>query len=193
MAHLFQEGQMRRRQDLAEMSADRRHVDRVASRDLHAIARQRGVAAIAQPVLADRRVRQEIEEKLLVVAHEEDLLEPVERAVDQPVDHAGAVRSAVDIVAQIDDDAARFVGLVGIPGDQPMHFPQEIGTTVHVTDRVNPRIGWRAGKLQVFLGRHRTFRPIVAGGRPAPRKQGTRQWTGQAQAPLSKALIVNLA
>jgi hypothetical protein len=60
----------------------------------------------------------------------------------QQVEHAGAVRPAVHVIAEVDHD-----GLPGarararVRGDEPVQRREPVGAAVHVADGVDPQTG----------------------------------------------------
>src|SRR5579872_572715 len=77
-----------------------RHIDGFA-----AVGRKRGIAALCQPARHVRGIAQGIDHHCVVVSLQGDQAERLADACEQPVDHALAVRSLVDVIAERDDDA----------------------------------------------------------------------------------------
>lgn len=135
------EGDMRRRNCLGEPPPRGFEI-----RSAHAVARQRVEPAIGAPMRPNLGAFEELKKVVLVITHEVDVFKSGERLIQQQVDHTARVRTAIDIIAEIDDDSAARSSLGGVRGDEHMQPRQQIEPPVHVADGVNPRSRWYGGR-----------------------------------------------
>ena len=118
-------------------------------RNADAVAVDGGVAAIAEPHGAAPGLGEEVEKLLVVVAAQEHGVEPRHRPPGEDVEDLAAVQSAVNVVAEVDDDGAGATGgRAGIFGNQRMQPLEQADAAVDVADDVDPDPVGDAGRLQ---------------------------------------------
>src|SRR5208282_414612 len=122
---------------LAQM-ADAREVGPPLQRT-HAVAVERRPAAVHEPARPRLRLLKEAEHEFLVVPHEVDALEALERRVEQEVDHLARLQAAVDIVAEIDDASSLDGTLAGVLSELEVKRLEKVGAAVDIADRVDAR------------------------------------------------------
>src|ERR1700758_2761914 len=92
--------EMDKPQPIEPIDVGLRHIDKFA-----AVGRERRIATLCQPIRHLRGITQGIDHHGVVVSLQGDQTKPLADACEQPVDHALAVRSLVDIVTERDNDA----------------------------------------------------------------------------------------
>ncbi len=113
-----------------------------ADRALHAVGRQGLAAAIFDPGGSGHRIVEEVQQRLLVIAHQgaefEAALGGLRFQQDQPIDHRRGLSAAVDIVAQ-HDQHRRVLAARGpiVFGHRPDQAVQKVEPPVHVPHGVN--------------------------------------------------------
>jgi hypothetical protein len=70
------------------------------------IGSHRGVAAVAQPERPGTGVLEEIQHHPLVIAEQADGFEAGRQGIQQPVDDPGGIRTAIDIVPEMNEHPA---------------------------------------------------------------------------------------
>ena len=105
----------------------------------HAVAFERRHPAIGEPMRAALHVGEELQQDVLVIAHDGDFLETgiPHRPAQQQLDHALGFRPPVDVIAKINEGFARGFGRGCILLDEAQQALQQVEPAVHVADRVN--------------------------------------------------------
>ena len=109
---------------------------------LDAVGCKRLHAAQWLPVLQDGRILKEPFHHSFVVAAQTHGAIGNEPDREQ-IDHRPGVRSAIDVVAEIDFDRMRDRPAPDVVVDACRDLAQQIGPAVDVTDRIDACIGWR--------------------------------------------------
>jgi hypothetical protein len=104
----------------------------------HAVAVHGDIAAIVQPGRTETGVEQEAKQPGVVIAEEMHSAKSLRPIADQQVDHPSALRPAIHVIAEVDDESVGTRSEARrVRGNQVMHLLQKIGTTVNVADRVH--------------------------------------------------------
>ena len=157
--------------------------------DVDLVADQGRTAAVDHPGRAQGTVRDETDQEFFVVALQVHGLEPLQRLVDQHVDHLEGLRSAIDVVAEVHEYLALSRrAFRPVVTNRPVHFGEQIGAAVNVADGIDPRAVGNAGRRRVVLlspghvweyDASRPFAPLTS-ERAAPEGTGRRSAGGRA-------------
>ena len=103
----------------------------------HAVGTQGGVAAIVEPHPTEFiRCGEEAGEERIVIAAQADDVVVAGRHPQQPRDDAGGIRSAIDIVADVDDAVVVDRALHEVVRDRLMDGRQHVVAAVNVADGI---------------------------------------------------------
>ncbi len=118
----------------------------------YAIAEQRHLPAIVQPGGGSLRVLEKVQHGLLVVAHQEDRIETLQRLANQQFKHLAGLSTPINVVAEIYHGLAAIVA-GGIFPDHVVQFLEQIQATMNIANAIQA-----AARLQ---GRVNCFIPVT--------------------------------
>lgn len=114
----------------------------------HAVAGQRRHPSKLQPILAGHGVTQKLQHRLLVIADQKSKGKARHRKRDEAFDHPGAIRAAVDVIAEKDQPPLHTVRLpAGVRTDTVQQLVQLPQTTMDIADGINHDVIRNAGRL----------------------------------------------
>ena len=94
-------------------------------------------------LVGDRDRRQH---HVFVIAHQvNDLIRRHRRLIDQPVDHLGAVGTAIHVISQMNQRCPLRGPSGDVLGDHLVQGNQPIQAAMYVANGVNPLTGWQGG------------------------------------------------